>query len=124
MARVIKFSIPEHGWIDLQIGEGKDQVNYCFSDVGPDTIGEFVSAKESIEQANRISTIECYLEPSVARIEITPSAEEVTINVDLDDTHVKTFVFPRNEFCRILSGEIEKLIPLCCNPHWTHVNWC
>lgn len=121
---MIKFNIPEHGWIDLQIGEGKDQVNYCFSDVGPDTVGKFVSAKDSIGSTNRISTIECNLEPSVLIIKITPSTEQVTINVELDNEHIKTFIFKRQEFYRVFSREIEKLTPLCCDPHWTHTNWC
>ena len=97
----------------------------CFevSDTGPDTIGQFIEALESIKTTENKIEIKCFLEPSVLEIILEPSATIVQVTLRLDGVETKGFDFERCSLIAALDSELRNLIPQCVNPNWTHANW-
>lgn len=121
---MIEFGAPTHGWLEICFSSRDSKSCFEVSDVGPDTIGQFVKALASIKSTEDEIEIECFLEHSILMVVLTPSATMVHIALKLDGAKVERFKFERSRLIENLETELEKLIPLCVHPNWTHTNWC
>ena len=121
---MIEFGAPIHGWLEICFSGRISKSCFEVSDVGPDTIGQFIDALASIKSTEDEIEIECFLEPSVLSIVLTPSTTMVHVALKLDGAKVGRFKFERSRLIESLETELEKLIPLCIDPNWTHTNWC
>lgn len=115
---MISFTTPENGWLGLDIRSEGLQLHYQISDVGPDSLARFRQLARSLDKEPFSTTIECNLEPTLLLLAFNVGHERVSVIVSEDGEPLHAFEFPKDAFTSQLMGELDRIDPLCIDPHW------
>ncbi len=117
---MIKLTNPSHGWITFRI---KYAENSCleidFSDVGPNSIAELKSAADSLKKGDGKLNVEFFLEPSIAKLQLSKCGGQLNITYFVDQKREDSFTVDCQTFVDSLTKEIERISPLCVGYNWS-----
>lgn len=118
---MISFTEPKHGWLGLILKSGNVHLHYEISDVGPDSLSQFRQLVDELHHQSRLTaTIECFLEPTILTLICEADQDVIILHVLWDGRQIHTLKAPRASFTAQLRSELERITPLCIDPHWTH----
>ena len=118
---MISLSVPEHGWIDLQLINEGDKIDIAFSDVGPNTLMDLRMSIGAIEDGKNFIRVPFFLEPSEAEFVISHADDDKILVIEyfMDGAKESTFIVKKSEYINELRDQLSKIQPFCVEPNWS-----
>lgn len=120
--KILNFSDPSHGWIDISIGSGSERHTLTVSDMPNDCMGELAAATTRLIAGSGEERIEFSLEPDFATLCLTLATDLVQLRL-FHPHHSNAILdtsYPLDAFARELKIELRRIRPLFDSPEgWT-----
>jgi hypothetical protein len=88
-----KFSTPEHGWMDINVSDGKQEISLEISDVPFDSIYKLASVLLGLQSGLRSDEFEFSLEPGYARWKFISQGNNLELHIFPDSGRDRPIVF-------------------------------
>lgn len=105
----VAFGVPEHGWIQVEVGAAGDSRSAFVSDVPVDTLAELVGALHRIAAGSSREQIEWSLEPATWRWDFHAVGDTLELRVDGPNGDPLALRAPRVEGLLALTRALTRL---------------
>lgn len=117
---MITISDPDYGWITLNIEKSSEEkIEIDFSDVGPHSLNELLTAIENLSDGRAIAEINFFLEPSLAQLNLSKQGKDLKFEYYRADNLMSSFLLNEKKSLDQFRLQLKRIIPLCIEPHWT-----
>jgi hypothetical protein len=111
-----KFDTPEHGWMDVSIGDGEREVSLVISDVPCNSLYKLADILLGLQSGSKSEEVEFSLEPDFALWKFITKEQELEIHVFLSSScnHPVIFSGQRGKVIHRLYKALRDLESLPC----------
>ncbi|EGA67875.1 hypothetical protein VISI1226_09169 [Vibrio sinaloensis DSM 21326] len=116
---MIKFGLPCDGWLDLHIALNANWATFSISDVGPNSVLQFLGVLSWLEDPQKTYIVHCNLEPALLTLNFEVYNDCVIVDAELEASKIGQASMSVSDFNAMYGREIRALLPYCKGNAWT-----